>query len=110
MQVLHCGRESGLTEIVAITAGLIAAFGRTVSEKKTEAMHMSEPDTAARTMRVAVGGLEYAQINELVYLGGTDIEHAELMVKTKRHSHLAISCFGKYIIRGFRTGRVRHPR
>lgn len=68
-----------------------------MKKKQTATVRMLEPHTAARLQRItAAAGQEYAQINEVVYLGGNAIEHAELTVETKHHIRLAIEGFRKH--------------
>lgn len=94
------------TKVNVIKCGVCAAvFGLKVSET----MHMAEPHTAARTQRITAADREYAQSNGCVYLGGIVTEHAELLIKIKRRSRLAINRF-RNIARGSTTVTGRHSR
>ena len=60
-------------------------FGLTVSEKKTEAMHLwSHPSTASNALRIEAAGQRYKQMTEFVYLGGAISESADLDTEIKR--------------------------
>lgn len=62
-----------------------------MSEKKTDAINMSEPHTTASTLRIAVANQECVQTNNnAVYLGGTVAERAELMDESTRRISRAI--------------------
>ena len=65
-------------------------FGLTVSEKKTEAMHLwSHPNTASNTLRIEAAGQRYKQMTEFVYLGSAISESADLDTKIKRRIGVA---------------------
>ena len=60
-------------------------FGRTVSEKKTEAMYLwSDPSTASNALRIEAAGQRYKQITEFLYLDGVISESADLDTEIKR--------------------------
>lgn len=53
--------------MMMLTVEFCAAFGLTVSEKKTETIHMPEPHTAARTLRTTAVGQEYVSHRVMLY-------------------------------------------
>ena len=75
----------GLTRMVGVTVVTCQEFGLTVSEKKTEAMHLwSHPHTASNALRIEVAGQRYKQTTEFVYLGYAISESADLDIEIKR--------------------------
>ena len=69
----------GLTMMMDVIVVACQKFGLTVSEKKTEAMHLwSHPYTALNALRIEAAGQRYKQTTEFVYLGGTISESADL--------------------------------
>ena len=75
----------GLTKMMGVTVVTCQEFGLTVSEKKTEAMHLwSHPHTASNALRIEAAGQRYKQTTEFVYLGGAISESAGLDIEIKR--------------------------
>ena len=69
----------GLTMMMDVTVVACQEFGLTVSEKKTEAMHLrSHPNTASNALRIEAAGQRYTQTTDYVYLGGAISESAGL--------------------------------
>ena len=72
-------------------------FGRTASEKKTEAMHLwSHPHTASNALRIEAVGQRYKQTTDFVYLGGPISEIADLDIEIKRRIGAAWASVRKY--------------
>ena len=72
-------------------------FGLTVSEKKTEVMHLwSHPHTASNALRIEVAGQRHKQTTEFVYLGGVISESADLDIEIKRRIGAAWASVRKY--------------
>ena len=72
-------------------------FGLTVSEKKTEAMHLwSHPHTTSNALRIEAAGQRYKQTTEFVYLGGAISESADLDIEIKRRFGAAWARVRKY--------------
>ena len=60
-------------------------FGLTVSEKKTEAMHLwSHPHSASNALRIEATGQRYKQTTEFVHLGDAISESADVDIEIKR--------------------------
>ena len=77
----------GLTRMMGVVVVACQEFGLTVSEKKTEAMHLwSHPHTASNALRTEAAGQRYKQTTEFVYLGGDISESADLDIEIKRNS------------------------
>ena len=75
----------GLSRMMYVIVVACQEFGLTVSEKKTEAMHLwSQPNTASNALRIEAAGQRYKQTTEFVYLGGATIESADLDTEIKR--------------------------
>ena len=75
----------GLTRMMGVIVVACQEFGLTVSEKKTEAMHLwSHPHTASNALRIEAAGQRYEQTTEFVYLGGAISESADLDIEIKR--------------------------
>ena len=75
----------GLTRMMGVIVVACQEFGLTVSEKKTEAMHLwSHPHTASNALRIESTGQRYKQTPEFVYLGGDISESADLDIEIKR--------------------------
>ena len=75
----------GFTRIMGVIVVACQEFGLTVSEKKTEAMHMwPHPHTASNALRIEAAGQRYKQTIEFVYLGGAISESAGLDIEIKR--------------------------
>lgn len=87
---------SGVTKVAVTTAGVLAALGLTVLEKKTETMHMPEPHTAARTLRIAGVSQDYSSEQRIYLPRGTVTEHPERTVEIKRRVGLAMNCFKSF--------------
>ena len=61
----------GLTRMMGVIVVACQKFGLTVSEKKTEAMHLwSQPHRASNALRIEAAGQRYKPTTEFVYLGG----------------------------------------
>ena len=72
-------------------------FGLTVSEKKTEAMHLwSHPHIASNALRIEAAEQRYKQTTEFVYLGGAISESADLDIEIKRRIGAAWASVRKY--------------
>ena len=72
-------------------------YGLTVSEKKTEAMHLwSHPNTASDALRIEAAGQRYKQTTELVHLDGAISESADLDTEIKRRVGAAWASVRKY--------------
>ena len=67
------------TRMMGVIVVACQEFGLTVSEKKTEVMHLwSHPHTASNALRIEAAGQRYKQTTEFVYLGGVISESADL--------------------------------
>ena len=87
----------GLTRMMGVIVVACQDFGLTVSEKKTEAMHLwSHPHTASNALRVEAAGQRYKQTTEFVYLGGAISESADLDIEIKRRIGAAWARVRKY--------------
>ena len=87
----------GLTRMMGVIVVACQEFGLTVSEKKTEAMHLwSHPHTASNALRIEVAGQRYEQTTEFVYLGGAISESADLDIEIKRRIGPAWTSVRKY--------------
>ena len=88
----------GLTRMMDVIVVACQEFGLTVSEKKTEAMHLwSHPNTASNALRIEAVGQRYnKQTIEFVYLGGAIIESADLDTEIKRRIGAAWASVRKY--------------
>ena len=87
----------GLTRRMGVIVVTCHEFGLTVSEKKTEAMHLwSHPHTASNALRIETAGQRYKQTTEFVHLGGAISESAELDIEIKRHIGAAWASVRKY--------------
>ena len=87
----------GLTRMMGVIVVTCHEFGLTVSEKKTEAMHLwSHPHTASNALRIEAVGQRYKQTTEFVYLGGAISESADLDIEIKRRIGAAWASVRKY--------------
>ena len=87
----------GLTRMMGVIVVTCQKFGLTVSEKKTEAMHLwSHPHTASNALRIEAAGQQYKQTTEFVYLGGAISESADLDIEIKRRIGAAWASARKY--------------
>ena len=83
--------------LVGVIVVAYQEFGLTVSEKKTEAMHLwSRPHTTSNALRIEAAGQRYKQTTEFVYLGGAISESADLDVEIKRRIGAAWASVRKY--------------
>ena len=70
----------GHTRMMDVIVVACQEFELTVSEKKTEAMHLwSHPSTASNALRIEVAGQRYKQPTEFVYLDGAINENRTLI-------------------------------
>ena len=75
----------GLTWMMDVIVVACQEFRLTVSEKKTETVHLwSHPNTASNALRIEAIGQRYKQTTEFVYLGGAISESADLDTEIKR--------------------------
>ena len=87
----------GLTRMMGVIVVTCQEFGLTVSEKKTEAMHLwSHPHTASNTLPIEATGQRYKQTTEFVYLGGAISESADLDIEIKRRIGAVWPSVSKY--------------
>ena len=87
----------GLTRMMGVIVVTCQEFGLTVSEKKTEAMHLwSHPHTTSNALRIEAAGQRYKQTTEFVYLGGAISESADLDIEIKRRIGAAWASVRKY--------------
>ena len=87
----------GLTRMMGVIVVVCQEFGLTVSEKKTEAMHLrSHPHTASNALRIEAAGQRYKQTTEFVHLGGAVSESADLDIEIKRRIGAAWASVRKY--------------
>ena len=88
----------GLTRMMdVIIVVTCQEFGLTVSEKKTEAMHLwSHPNTMSNALRIEAAGQRYKQTTEFVYLGGAISKSADLDTEIKRRIGAAWASIRKY--------------
>ena len=87
----------GLTRMMGVIVVACQEFGLTVSEKKTEAMHLwSHPHTASNALRIEAAGQRYEQTTEFVYLGGAISESADLDIEIRRRIGPAWASVRKY--------------
>ena len=88
----------GLTRMMdVIIVVACQEFGLTVSEKKTEAMHLwSHPNTMSNALRIEAAGQRYKQTTEFVYLGGAISKSADLDTEIKRRIGAAWASIRKY--------------
>ena len=88
---------SRLTRMMGVIVVACQEFELTVSEKKTEAMHLwSHPQTASNALRIAAARQRYKQTTEFVYLGGAISESADLDIEIKRRMGAAWASVRKY--------------
>ena len=87
----------GLTRMMDVIVVACQEFGLTVSEKKTEAMHLwSHPNTASNALRIEAAGQRYIQTTEFVCFGGAISESADLNTEIKRCIGAAWASVRKY--------------
>ena len=87
----------GLTRMMGVIVVTCQEFGLTVSEKKTQAMHLwSHSHTASNALRIEAAGQRYKQTTEFVYLGGAISESADLDIEIKRRIGAAWASVTKY--------------
>ena len=87
----------GLTRMMGVRVVACQEFGQTVSEKKTEAMHLwSHSHTMSNALRIEAAGQRYKQTTEFVYLGGAISESADLDIEIKRRIGAAWASVRKY--------------
>ena len=88
----------GLTRMMSVIVVACQEFGLTVSEKKTEAMHLwSHPHTASNALRIEAAGQRYfKQTTKFVHLGGAISESADLDTEIERRIGAAWASAKKY--------------
>ena len=87
----------GLTRMMGFIVATCQEFRLTMSEKKTEAMHLwSHPHTASNALRIEAAGQRYKQTTEFVYLGDAISESADLDIEIKRRIGAAWASVRKY--------------
>ena len=87
----------GLTRMMGVIVVTCQEFGLTVSEKKTEAMHLwSHPHTTSNTLGIEAAGQRYKPTTEFVYLGGAISESADLDIEIQRRIGAAWASVRKY--------------
>ena len=92
----------GLTRMMGVIVVACQEFGLTVSEKKTEAMHLwSHPHTASNALRIEAArtegaGQRYKQTTKFVYLGSASSENADLDIEIKRRIGATWASVRKY--------------
>ena len=87
----------GLARMMGVIVVTFQEFGLTVSEKKTEAMHLwSHPHTTSNALRIEATGQRYKHTTEFVYLGGAITESADLDIEIKRSIGAAWASVRKY--------------
>ena len=87
----------GLTRMMGVIVVACQEFGLTVSEKKTEAMHLwSHPHTASNALRIEAVEQRYKQTTEFGYLGGAISKSADLDIEVKRRIGAAWASVRKY--------------
>ena len=93
----------GLTRMMDVIVVVCQEFGLTLSEKKTEAMHLwSHPNTASNALRIKAVGQRYTiETVEFVYLGGAIRESADLDTEMKRRIGAAWASVRKYSSRWY---------
>ena len=86
-----------LTRMMGVIVVSCQEFGLTVSEEKTEAMHLwSHPHTASNTLRIEAAEQRYKQTTEFVYLGSAIGVSADLDIEIKRRIGAAWASVRKY--------------
>ena len=86
-----------LTRMMGVIVVSCQDFGLTVSEEKTEAMHLwSHPHTASNTLRIEAAGQRYKQTTEFVYRGSAIGVSADLDIEIKRRIGAAWASVRKY--------------
>ena len=87
----------GLTRRMEVIVVACQEFGLTVSEKKTEVMHLwSHSNRASHALRIEAAGQRYKQTTGFVYLGGAISESADLGTEIKRRIGAAWASARKY--------------
>ena len=88
----------GFARIMDVIVVACQEYGLTVSEKKTEAMHLwSQPNTAAsNALRIEAEGQRYKQTTAFVHLDGAISESTDLDTEIKRRIGAAWASVRKY--------------
>lgn len=95
---------------VILLVEMCAAFGLTVSEKKTGTIHMPEPHIAAWTLRNMVAGQDFSQTNDSVYLRGTATVDVGVLWLNSSAVFASPSTAPENTVWSCTTVRVRHSR
>ena len=87
----------GFTRMMDVIVVACQEYGVTVSEKKTEAMHLwSHPNTASNALRIEATGQRYKQTTEFVHLDGAISESTDLDTEIKRRIGAGRASVRKY--------------
>ena len=87
----------GLTRMMDVIVVACQEFGLTVSEKKTETMHLwSKPSTASNVLQIETAGQWYNQTAEFVYLGSAISESVDIDTEIKHRIGAAWASVRKY--------------
>ena len=94
---LRRNRPSNLMGVIVV---MIAAFGFTVSEAKTEIVCLNGKGVAEATAIFSVeeAGQVYNKTNEFIYLEGSVNHNADLSIEVDWHIHNAWCSFWKYTL------------
>ncbi len=96
--------QASLSKMMSAIVCTCREFGLTVSESKTETMHMRVRDGEAVAMRIEAAGQKYNQVQDFVYLGGDINDDADITFEIRRRRQRAAWKLRKY------CKQVFHPR
>ena len=88
--------SASLAKIMTAIVEKCAAFGLTVSEKKTETMVLRPPEESAQQLMIQSAEQRYAQKERLKCLGGTISEDADMSAKLKSRARSAYGAIHRY--------------
>ena len=92
----------GLARMMTIVVDVCAAFGLTVSERKTEVMCVPPPNQQAPSVAIEAAGQRYRQVNSFVYLGSMVSHDASMSAEIERRVRAAQFRVGKYQVALYR--------